>query len=832
MRYATAFLLSLLLLGARAQKQKALVKGVVMDENDRPLAGVSVTELGKNAGTITSDSGTFSLSIPAEKSLALVFSHAGYRNEQRNFYLSPQEEEWINVRLLRAGKTISPVVISDNRYRREIGQVRINPKNALVLPGPVSGVEGMIKTLVGSNNELTSQYSVRGGNFDENLVYINDIEIFRPYLVSSAQQEGLSMINPELAKSVSFQSGGFQARYGDKISSVLDIQYKRPDQFRGSAYISLLEQGLHVEGSSRSGKFTYIAGARNRSNRNILSNQPTQGSYIPSSSDIQAFLTGKISDKTSLECLQIFSTSAFTFYPEFVQKTASVFSPLFSSNLGLDIYFEGKEKDRYNTLLSALTVKNTLSKSLSLKWIVSYLGNREQENYDIGGAYLFGDRDYDKNSGTFGQIVNPLAAGYYQQYGRNKLDIDVWSLSHRGYADRGRHQWQWGLQAEKTMINDRLFQWEYQDSAGYSLPYSAGSLPLFQSLNSTANLDIVKLSGYCQDNYHWKNRQGDFSMQAGIRFHFNDLNQQTLWSPRLQWSWIPAKNRDLILKAAAGVYSQPPFYRELRANDGSIRKDIKAQQSLQFTAGADYVLQGKERPYRITSEFYYKSLRDVIPYDVDNVKTRYLGGNLAKAYAVGAECRIYGQLLKDAESWLSLGWMKTMENLEDDHYYQYRNAAGEVIGPNTTDKNIADSNRVDIGWLRRPSDRRFTIGLFLQDYLATNENFKVHLNMIYGSNMPYNIPNSVRYRNGLTIDSYIRVDMGFSVLLLDERSRRRSHSPFRDFENIWFSLEVFNLINRANTISYQLVKDFSNNSFAIPNRLTPRLLNFKMVARF
>jgi hypothetical protein len=827
-----ASLLLLLSITSQAQKKKALVKGVVLDENDSPLAGVSIVELGKNSGTATSDSGFFAITIPAEKSLALVFSHAGYRNEQRNFYLSPGEEEQISIRMMQTGITISPVVISDNRNRKEIGQVRLNPRNALLLPGPVSGVEGMIKTLVGSNNELTSQYSVRGGNYDENLVYINDIEIFRPYLVSSAQQEGLSLINPELARTVSFQSGGFQARYGDKISSVLDIQYKTPDRFKGSAYVSLMEQGLHVEGASRNGKLSFIAGTRNKTNRNILSNQPTQGSYIPSSSDIQAFITAKLNSKTSLECLNIFSSSAFTFYPEFVQKTTSVFSPLFSSNLGLDIYFEGKEKDNYNTLLSAVTLKSRPRKNLGLNWTMSYLGDREQENYDIGGAYLFGDRDYDKNSGTFGQIINPLAAGYYQQYGRNRLNIDVWSLSHRGNAERGKHIFQWGLQADKTLIADRLFQWEYQDSAGYSLPYTPGPLSLFQSIRSEADLDIWKLSGYLQDNYHWKNQHGDFSLQAGIRLNHNDLNGQTLWSPRFQWSWVPSGNRDLILKAAAGVYSQPPFYRELRAPDGTVLKGIRAQQSLQFSAGADYVLQGAQRPYRITSEFYYKSLRDVIPYDVDNVKIRYLGGNIAKAYAMGAECRIFGQLLKDAESWLSLAWMKTSENLDNDFYYLYKNAAGEVIGPNTLDKNIADSNRVDVGWVRRPSDRRFTIGLFLQDYLATNENFKVHLNMIYGSNMPYNIPNSIKYRNGLIIDSYIRVDMGFSFLLLDERSRRRSHNPLRDFDNIWLSLEVFNLINRANTISYQLIKDFANNSYAIPNRLTPRLVNLKLVARF
>jgi hypothetical protein len=281
------------------------------------------------------------------------------------------------------------------------------------------------------------------------------------------------------------------------------------------------------------------------------------------------------------------------------------------------------------------------------------------------------------------------------------------------------------------------------------------------------------------------------------------------------------------------MYHQPPFYRELRRYDGTLNTEIKAQRSSQIVAGMDYSFKGLgNRPFRLTTEAYYKQMTSVVPYDIDNVKIRYLGENNARAYATGLEFRLFGELVKDAESWLSIGFMRTRENLDNDFYYQYKNAAGEVINANTQDQVVADSVQTFVDWLRRPSDRLITVGLYLEDYLATNKNFKVHFNMIYGSNMPYNIPNSVRYRNGLIVDPYIRVDVGFSALLLSEKSARRSHNPFRGLDNIWASVEVFNLIDRANTISYQIIKDFANNSFAIPNRLTPRLLNVKLLARF
>jgi hypothetical protein len=830
MRIMAGIIASLLCLTAAAQKKAAYVSGKVLDENDNSIAAVSVIILGKTAGEATGDSGTFRIKVPSSKPFALEFSHNSYTSVQRNFNLNPGEEEYIIIKLNKISKDLQEVFVGGEKTRIDVGLIKIDAANALALPGTSGGIEGLIKTLVGSNNELTSQYSVRGGNYDENLIYINDFEIFRPYLVRSGQQEGLSFINPELAGNVSFYNGGFQAKYGDKMSSVLDIQYKKPKHFGGSVYISFLEQGFHVEGSAKKDRLSYIVGVRNRSNSNLLGSQETKGSYIPASNDAQGYITYKVSDKLQLEALGNFSTSKFKLIPESAKRTSSVFSPFFTSNLGLDIFFEGQEKDGYTTNLIGLSALHTPNKKLKLKWMLSRFQNKENENFDIAGAYLFGDRDFDNSSTTYGQIVNPLGAGYYQNYGRNKLDIRVWNAAVKGslnIGDSGKHFVQFGNSIEQTNISDKLYEWEYQDSAGYSLPVNTGRLNTFY--NSTADLSIKKYSGYIQDNIKLSNEKRDVIFQIGVRYNYNSLNKEFLVSPRAQVSIKPVWKKDVIFKFAAGMYNQPPFYRELRKFNGAVNTNVKSQKSYQFVAGIDYNFKNAQRPFRITTEAYYKHIKDLIPYDIDNVRIRYFGSNNAKGYAYGLESRFYTELVKGAESWLSIGIMKTKENIDNDSYFKYLNNDGEPVKPGEP---IADSVQQDVGWLRRPTDRMITVGLFLQDYLSTNKNFRVHLNMLYGSNMPFNIPNSVRYRNALVIDPYIRIDIGFSALLLSEKSMRRSHNPFRGFENIWASFEVFNLIDRQNTISYQLIKDFSNTTYSIPNRLTPRLINLKLVARF
>lgn len=818
-----------------AQKKIATVSGKVVDENENPIVGVSVVVLGQSKGIVTNDSGYFSIKVAADKAFALVFTHTGRNPEQRNFLLNDGEEETITIKLEKGEKTLQEVIVSDQRERREAGLIRPNPKTILNLPSAVTGVESLIKVFVGSNNELTSQYSVRGGSYDENLIYVNDFEIFRPYLVNSGQQEGLSFINPEMTRTINFYNGGFQAKYGDKMSSVLDIQYKRPKKFAGSAYVGILEQGLELEGSNKNSKFTYLFGVRNRSNKNLLSRQDTKGNYVPSSADLQALLTYQFNSKWQAELLGNVSKTKFTLIPEFSQLTTSIFSPVFSATIGVDIAFEGREKDEYWTSMAGLSLTNQASKKLRLKWMLSRFENNESENIDIIGAYLFGERDFDKRSPTYGLIVNPLGAGVYQNFARNKLDIENWNISHKGNYDAGKHAIQWGLGFDRTKIADKLNEWEFQDSAGYSLPYQPNMLQLNKVIKSNANLDINKISGYVQDNILLgKDSSHSATLTAGVRFNYNSLNKEFLISPRIGASWKPKWKNDIVFRVAAGIYDQPPFYRELRRYDGTVNTNLKSQKSWQTVAGFDYNFIGiGGRPMRWTTEAYYKNMTDVVPYDIDNVRIRYFGENNAKAYAAGVEMRIHGELVEGAESWISLGIMKTSEDITGDYYYRYKNAAGEFIDEQTVDQVVADSVKFDVGWLRRPTDRRITFGMYFEDYLPTNKNFKVYLNLLYGSNMPYNIPNAVRYRNAAVIEPYIRCDIGFSALLMDEdRSKRRSHSPFRNFDKIWASLEIFNVIDRANTISFLFIKDFSNTVYLLPNRLTPRLVNFKIVARW
>lgn len=804
-------------------QKSATLTGIIIDEEHKPINGAAIEIIGNQKGAFSNSTGNFKIEIASNKVVSLIFSFTGYVRVQKNFILNTGETEFVTILLKKDTTTLTEVEVKDDRRRRETGSIQIDPSKTNVNPSPIQGIEQLIKIFVGSNNELTSQYSVRGGSYDENLIYVNDFEVFRPYLIRNGQQEGLSFINPELTSGIKFYNGGFQSKYGDKMSSVLDITYKKPKKFGGSAYIGLLEQGFHIEGSSSKNKFTYLVGVRNRSNRNLLSSQDTKGNYVPSSSDIQALLNYKLNDKWQFEIFGNVSATKFTLTPEESKLSSSVFSPFYTANFGLDIFFDGKEKDAYTTNFIGVSATHQPRKKIKLKWMLSRFNNNEKENIDISGAYLFGDRDFDKGSSSYGLISNPLGAGLFQNYARNTLNISVWDAGHKGSWDNGKHFFQWGGNIQRQYIDDKLNEWEYNDSAGYALPYTTTMLQLNKVLKGNANFNVTRVSGYFQDNIQFKNAT-DFTMQVGVRFNYNDLNKEFLLSPRISFSFIPKNKKDLVIKAAVGAYHQPPFYRELRRYDGTLNKDLKAQKSYQISGGFDYNFTMFQRPARITTEAYYKYMYDVVPYDIDNVRVRYFGENEAKAFAAGIETRLYGELVKDAESWISFGIMKSKENLENATYQQY------ILDNNNK---VIDSVTKSVGWVRRPTDRLITFGMFFQDYLSTNKNFKFYMNALYGSNLPYNIPGSVRYRNALIIEPYIRVDIGLSALLLQpEKQNRRSYSPFRNFESIWASLEVFNLIDRPNTISYLLIKDYQNNTFAMPNRLTPRLINLKLVAKW
>lgn len=801
-----------------AQKQgDAQVMGQIITNDHNPLFNVKV-ELRNRIIAVSDSNGNFQCNIPASQFVKLSFVKSGFGVERKSVYVNKGQQRHITIEMKLSAQELETVKVSGKRNQSSPEMIKVDVGMAKFNPSITTGVEGLIKTYVGSNNELTSQYNVRGGNYDENLVYVNGFEIYRPFLVQNGQSEGLSFINADMTSKVAFSPGGFQVKYGDKMSSVLDVQYKRPDTAGGSAYLGLLEQGLHLEGISTNKKFTYIIGARNRTNQNVVKSQSTRGNYNPQSSDIQGLLTYQMNEKWRLELLGNYNATRFNFYPQSDQLTTGVFTPLYVSQYNLNIDFMGREKDRYTTNFLGFTAVQDVNTKLRMKWMFSHFGDREQQYTDIQGDYTFSDD----------ASTDLLASGTNIDFSRNKLNIDLWTAQNRGYLNLGKNYLLWGLSFERQNVKNYINQWTYVDSAGYSTPNSGNAFNLNDYMFSNDHFYINRTTGFLQDNLSFGEMSG-WTMQAGVRYNYNTLNKQFLLSPRLSFAFQPMQwQRDVVFHGSLGVYNQPPFFREMLRYDGSINKALKAQKSWQAVAGMDYKFKMGTRPSKFTVEAYYKSMWDVDPYDQDNVRIRYYGNNNAKAYAAGIETRWFGQLVEGAESWISLGYMKTMENIDGLNYTSYFNQAGDKITPTTADQKVVDSTVTPVGWVRRPTDRRITLGMFLQDYMGNNKNCKVFLNTIYGSNLPYNLPNVPQYRNGMQIDPYFRMDLGFNMLLLDGSKVRRSYSPFRKLKQIWAGLEIFNILDRDNVISYNLIKDYNNTVYALPNRLTPRLLNVKL----
>lgn len=795
-----------------------MIVGKVFTKSGIPIGNASIT-ISSSLQTNSNDKGEFQISIPIPFQQTIVISHIGYETHSQKIELIEPKSYLFNFYLTEKNVLLDTAVVVASTNRTEVGGIQITANKANLNPSPVGGIEGLIKIFVGSNNELSSQYTVRGGNYDENLVYVNDFEVYRPYLVRSGQQEGLSFIHPDMVNDVKFYNGGFSAKYNDKMSSVLDVQYKQPENFGGTVYVSLLEQGVHLGDVSKNKKFTYSIGARNRTNQNLLKSQETTGNYVPSSRDIQAYLTYQINSKNQINFLGNLSTTQFSFIPAFSQLSSNVFSSLGVSNIGVNILFEGSEKDRYTTRMGGVSWKYQPRSRLQLKWLLSYLENDESEQFDIKGNYVIGERNFQQG----GVIDDPLGAGMYHKYARNTLKIGVFNLSHKGSLKKDQHFFEWGWSWDHQTIKDQLYEWDYQDSAGYHIQNGNGvGLSNFTAANNQAKIN--RASAYFIDKWAiGKNKS--FILQPGIRTQYNDLNKEWLISPRVNISYSnPEALKDIIWKMAIGLYHQPPFYREMRRYDGNLNTSLKAQKSWQVSGGFDYQFHINNLPFRWTTEIYYKNIWDQVSYEIDNVRIRYSGENDSKAYATGIETRLFGELVKGAESWISVGFMRAKEKLENDGYFDYI----------TDDNNqIVDSISMNRGWMRRPTDRFITLGMFIQDYLAKNQNNKVYLNILYGSNLPYSIPNNIKFRNQLKIDPYIRVDIGFSTLLYSKyQQKQKSNHPFSQLETIWATIEVFNLIDRDNIIAYQFIKDYNNSNYALPNRLTPRLLNFKIIAKF
>jgi hypothetical protein len=796
-----------------AQEETSAIYGKITNKEGKPVFSASITVYGTSRGTVTDENGIYELIIPSGKAVKLIFSCMGYDQAEYTINANPGARIEITRTLHVSSKELEEVTISDE-LDRSSSITRIEIKTLDYLPTTSGGVEAILKTLPGvvSTSELSSQYSVRGGSFDENLVYVNDIEIFRPFLIRSGQQEGLSFINSDMVSSVKFSAGGFDAAYGDRMASVLDIIYRRPVEFAGTASLSLLGGSLHLEGASKNQKFTHTSGFRYKTTRYLLSSMQTKGEYIPDFLDFQTFITYDISEKIELSFLGNISDNRYRFIPE----SRSTDFGTFHDPLNLVIYYDGQEADRFNTFTGAFTALFRSNESLSSKFIISAFSSIEQEKFDIQGQYLINELDNSAGSKTYGDSILNIGIGTFLDHARNGLNAYIYSASYIGLLSENNNVTKWGIQLQHEIVRDRLSEWEMIDSSGYSIPYSDSEIFLNQVVKSSNHLVSNRFTSFIQNTRRFEDEHAIYYLNAGLRLNFWDMNQQLLLSPRFSLSLRPYWKKNIMFRFATGYYYQPPFYKEMRYPDGSLNRDIRAQKSIHFVAGSDLIFTAWDRPFKFTTEVYYKYLMDLIPYKMDNVRIRYMGENKARGYAAGLEMKLHGEFVPGAESWLSISLMKTEEDIYDDYIYA--------------------ENR-EPGYYPRPMDQRLNIGLYFQDYFPNRPDYKVHLNVLYGSGLPFSPPDNKRYDLVFRMPAYKRVDIGLSKSLKRADQVFSEKNPLNFFNEIWLNAEIFNLLGINNTISYLWVKTVFNQEnmpgeFGVPNYLTGRRFNIRLTARF
>lgn len=817
------------------QAQESILSGTVRDSSNKPLFGVNVAVFGKAIGTTTDDFGAYSLKVPALTNLKIVYTFTGLISDSAEIFLQPGEKLILN-RTLKGKVVQFRDVVIEEKSLKKINVTPINPKIVALVPTPNQSVEDLIKTLPGvsSSNELSSSYSVRGGNFDENLVYINDFEVYRPLLVRSGQQEGLSIINPDMVSSISFSAGGFDAVYGDKLSSVLDIRYRRPREFGASVSASLLGASLEMEGASPQKKWYYMAGVRQKSNQYLLNTFDTKGEYKPSFTDLQFLAGHDISKKVSFELFTNYARNRYNLVPE---NRETNFGTINDARR-FTVFFEGQEADRYETFTGAFSTTYSPAENIKLKLLASAYRTQEEENFDILGQYFLDQLENDFGKDNFGQVAFNLGVGSFLNHARNRLEADVRNVEHKGERIGDKGIWQWGLKFQQEEIEDKLHEWNYNDSAGFSIPSTRDSINPVLVLNDVviarSTLSSQRYSAYLQHTWQITDTT-NVILTTGIRANYWDLNEELVISPRASITYKPFWRKNLSFRAAGGFYYQPPFYRELRDLDGKIFTDVKAQQSIHAVAGTDYTFLALGREFKLTAELFYKFMEDLIPYKIDNLRIRYLPGYTAKGYSRGIDFRLFGEFVPGTESWASLSILQTEEDIASDFYYIRYNAAGERIIPGFTfDQFAVDSTKIEPGYIPRPADQRVNFGLFFQDYLPKFPTYKMHLNLLFGTALPFGPPGKDRYKDVLRTPPYRRVDIGFSKQIIgDDVVRKPSGKIFTHVKAFWIGVEVFNLLQVSNIASYNWITDVSNaRRYAVPNYLTSRQINLRVNLRF
>ncbi len=796
------------------QGNNATLFGKVYDGTGKPLELTSISIKYSTIGTVSNRNGEYLLRIPAKKPIVIVCSMIGYQTVEKTITASEEQRLEMNITIEQVDQQIDEVQVTQHR-RNKTNMDRIDSKYLTSMTDAgTGGVEALIKTLPGvsSNNELSSQYSVRGGNFDENLVYVNDVEVYRPMLVRAGQQEGMSFINSDMVSSIEFSAGGFDARYGDKMSSVLDIRYRKPTQFAGSASASLLGASLELEDISKNGKFSHISGIRYKTNKYLLGTLDEKGEYNPRFLDIQTYLTYRFNPKFDLSFLGNVAQNQYNFIPQTRKTTFGTFNQAYSAT----VYFEGQEVDQFSTITGALIANYHPADKLNLKFIASAYTSKEQETYDVLGQYYLNELDKNLGSETLGDSILNIGVGTFLNHARNYLNAKVYSLEHKGAYNSASHLVNWGLKASLEKIDDRMNEWILRDSTGYSLPYqqynpdipydpaAVQKLNLFSATTTQYSMSSVRLTAFVQDTYQIPVSKGSLYATAGIRGQYWNYSDEFLFSPRGTLRYYPDWKSNFVFHLSGGIYDQAPFYKELKDHNGVIYPNTKAQRSTQVLFGSDYIFRAWARPFKFTSEMYYKYMSNLIPYQIDNVRIRYMPDQQAVGYAVGLDMKVNGEFVSGIESWASLSLMKTEEDILNDGH----------------------------GYIPRPTDQRVNFSVFFQDYFPGNPTWKMNLTAFYGSRLPTGPPNSQRYQDVFRIPPYRRIDLGFSKVLISQDHRTFKHKAFNSIKDMWLSLEVFNLLGINNTISYFWVSNNSGDMFAVPNYLTQRKVNLKLTVKF
>ncbi|NEW78698.1 MAG: TonB-dependent receptor [Gelidibacter sp.] len=797
--------------------QTAIVKGVIKTSSKAPVEGVAITFL--NIGTTSDENGEYLLKIPANTEITIKFSHISFTTMVKTVNLQKNKTLQFSPILESKTEVINEVIVKDIKKDAQ-GFIKVNPNDIAKIPGANQGIENILMTLPGvyNNNELSTQYNVRGGNFDENLVYVNGIEVYRPFLVRSGQQEGLSFVNSAMVQNVNFSAGGFQAKYGDKLSSVLDITYRTPTELSTSINASLLGGSVTVEGVMLQNKLSALVGVRYRDNSLFINSKDIETTSNPNFTDAQTFLSYSVNPKLKIDFLGNFSLNNYNFTPKSRRtKFGTITNPQ-----ELIVYYEGQEKDKFKTLFGALKGSYLVNENLNVSLTTSSYHTLEEEYYDILASYNLGEVNSDFGSDNFGEVSFYEGIGSQLSHARNDLDALINNVEINGTFKKNSHQIDFGIKYQNEDTKDRVNEWEVIDSLGFSVrppnfvsnnqPYEpfTGELLPFQSIKASNHITINRLVWFAQysKNAFWNNHKIWYNV--GLRSHNWSVNDQisnkgnkTSYSLRGQFSIKPDWEKDMLFRISGGMYNQPPFYKELRNYSGMVIPTVDAQKSIQVIIGNDYSFKLWERPFKLVSEVYYKHLTDVNTYTVDNVKVRYSADNDANAYATGIDLRLNGEFVPGTESWVSIGFLKTEENKNNQ------------------------------GFISRPTDQRFKFGMLFQDYVPNIPNIKMYLNLVFNTGVPGGSPSySDPYKYQNRLNAYKRADIGISYVFTDAKNQYNS-GWLRDFKELSVGFEIFNMFDVQNAITNTWVRDvYSKQFYGIPNYMTQRVLNIKMDVKF